>query len=305
MSPAPDSFCQWLTEQINDIFSRSGHASPFIVWCDPHRVWKDLLAAVREDTDIELWADEVPELQLRERFHAESGDDKRRIIWLPKDRNDITFFKVFEIRADLVWEYSLDKAVLEYGVTLAKIQELGDSLPAFARAQLEKPLSTWLNVTDRDTCDNNCILGMLSGLYSRLVSARKNGLRSEKIGWLFFPPEKIQRVLAILDWCVPRPDVRQILVPLKPRPIDLSRHLDGDRLGSQDITRTNNKHYIFLDSGELVPGAVPGKVCLCLFADSRCCSGIDSRLREDCQQYFAFRNADAVGDGFEDEFSDL
>jgi hypothetical protein len=163
MSPAPDSFHQWLTEQINDIFSSSGHTSPFIVWCDPHRVWKDLLSAVQEDTEIELWADEVPELQLRERFHTEFQDTKRRIIWLPRARSDITYFKVFEIRADRVWEHSLEDALLDYGVTSAKIHELGDSLTAFTRTQLEKPLSTWLNVTDRDTCDNNCILGMLSG----------------------------------------------------------------------------------------------------------------------------------------------
>lgn len=163
MSPAPDSFHQWLTEQINDTLSRSGHASPYIVWCDPHRVWKDLLSAVLEDTEIEVWAEEISELELRERFNAESHDNKRRIIWLPRTRNDIRYFKVFEIRADLVWEYSLEDALINYGVNPAKIHELGDSLPAFTRAQLEKPLSTWQNVTDRDTCDNNCILGMLLG----------------------------------------------------------------------------------------------------------------------------------------------
>ena len=163
MSPAPDSFHQWLTEQINDTFSRSGHTSPYIVWCDPHGVWKDLLAAVQEDTEIELWAEEISELQLRERFHAESHEDKRRIIWLPIARSEITYFKVFEIRADFVWESSLEDALLDYGVNPAKIHELGDSLPAFTRTQLEKPLSTWQNVTDRDTCDNNCILGMLAG----------------------------------------------------------------------------------------------------------------------------------------------
>lgn len=163
MSPAPDSFHQWLTEQINDTLSRSGHASPYIVWCDPHRVWKDLLTAVQEDTEIELWAEEISELELRVRFHAEYHDDKRRIIWLPRARSDIRYFKIFEIRADLVWENSLEDALIDYGVNPAKIHELGDSLPAFTRAQLEKPLFTWQNVTDRDTCDNNCILGMLSG----------------------------------------------------------------------------------------------------------------------------------------------
>lgn len=165
MSTAPDSFRQWLTEQINDTFSRSGHTSPYIVWCDPHRVWKDLLAAVQEDTEIELWAEEISELQLRERFHAESHEDKRRIIWLPRGRSEITYFKVFEIRAgeNNVREQSLEEALLDYGVNPAKIHELGDSLPAFTRTQLEKPLSTWQNVTDRDSCDNNCILAMLSG----------------------------------------------------------------------------------------------------------------------------------------------
>ena len=165
MSPAPDNFRQWLIEQINDTLSRSGHTSPYIVWCDPLRVWKDLLAVVEEDTGIELWAEEISELQLRERFHSESHEDKRRIIWLPRARSDITYLKVFEIRAgdENVWERSLEDALLDYGVNPAKIHELGDSLPAFTRTQLEKPLSTWQNVTDRDTCDNNCILGMLAG----------------------------------------------------------------------------------------------------------------------------------------------
>ncbi len=163
MSQAPGSFRQWLIEQINDIFTRSSHASPYIVWCDPRRIWKDILESVQEDTNVDLWADDVPELSLRERFHTESEVDKRRIIWLPRARNDITYFKVFEIRADHVWEDSLKNALLEYGVTSSKIHELGDSLPTFTRTQLEKPLSTWLNITDRDTCDNNCIMSMLSG----------------------------------------------------------------------------------------------------------------------------------------------
>ena len=63
--PGTRQFRQWLTEQINDTFSRSGHTSPYIVWCDPHRVWKDILAAVQEDTEIELWDEEISELQLR------------------------------------------------------------------------------------------------------------------------------------------------------------------------------------------------------------------------------------------------
>ena len=165
MSPAPDSFQQWLTEQIKEIFSHSSHKSPFIIWCDPQRVWKDLLTIVQKDTGAELWADEIPELQLRNQFYVVSlsKSNQRRIIWLPKARNEITFFKVFEMRADRVWEHSLEEALVDYGITPAKIYELGDSLPAFTRTQFAKPHSTWLNVTDRDTCDDDCILSVLSG----------------------------------------------------------------------------------------------------------------------------------------------
>ena len=41
--------------------------------------------------------------RLRERFHSESHEDKRRIIWLPRARSDITYFKVFEIRGEITY----------------------------------------------------------------------------------------------------------------------------------------------------------------------------------------------------------
>jgi hypothetical protein len=160
MSVAPDSFQQWLTEQINDIFARSSHKQPFIIWCDPNGVWKDLLDMVKTGAGYELWAEEIHELQLRDRFVTEPP--QKRIVWLPRARNNITYFKVFEGKADKIWEQSLESALIDYGISPAKIHELDESVAVFAKTQFGKPRLSWSNLTDRDTCDDDCILEVLA-----------------------------------------------------------------------------------------------------------------------------------------------
>lgn len=159
---AAESFFQWLTDRITEIGDRARSDAALILWCDPELMWKDLLEPSAEAAGFELWIDsEMHELEIRERIF--SSNTLPRIIWLPRSKDQITYLKVIELSADYVWETSLPNALIEYGVPVAKIDELGSSVAAFALVQFKQPLSAWTNVTDRDTCDDSCILDMIAG----------------------------------------------------------------------------------------------------------------------------------------------
>jgi len=159
---AAESFFQWLTDRITEIGDRARSDAALIIWCDPELMWKDLLEPVAESAGFDLWIDsEMHELEIRERIL--SSKTRPRIIWLPRSKDQITYLKVIELSADHVWVSSLPNALIEYGVPPAKIDELGSSVAAFALVQFKQPLSAWTNVTDRDTCDDSCILDMIAG----------------------------------------------------------------------------------------------------------------------------------------------
>jgi hypothetical protein len=64
-----------------------------------------------------------------------------RIVWLPCAREEISWFKPFELEAEAVWEKSLLEALREYGVHIPREHEsaLLSLLPAHAREWFDKP----------------------------------------------------------------------------------------------------------------------------------------------------------------------
>src|SRR5438105_2652412 len=118
-----DSFQTWLCREIRDVLDHRSTTPPLLVWCDPDRAWLDLLAASAEADGFELWRpqagpDEFYELLVRDRFH--STPRAARVVWLPCARVDITWFKVFELEAEAVWEKTLLAALREYGVEISR-----------------------------------------------------------------------------------------------------------------------------------------------------------------------------------------
>lgn len=71
------------------------------------------------------------------------------------------------------------------------------------------------------------------------------------------PAEEVECSPPVLDRCEPGPDVRLILEPDKPGPIDLPGDLDCHLLGRNDIIGTGEKHDALFDPGKVIPGAVP------------------------------------------------
>jgi hypothetical protein len=162
------SFHEWLATEIDAVLERQTVPPPLLLWCDPYRQWLDLLRTSATDNGLELWADpDQHELVVRDRFSREPRT--ARIVWLPCSRDDITWFKVFELEAEAVWEKSLLEALRAYGVTIPREQEseLASLLPAHAREWFGKPRETWKELTPANAkgalVDDHRMLEVLAG----------------------------------------------------------------------------------------------------------------------------------------------
>lgn len=145
------SLKSWLIGQIKSALPAKGGAGRFMIWCDPDREWIELLRIAADAAGVELWAPapgepDPHELALRDRFHREPR--RRRIVWLPRTRAEITYFKVYELEAD-VWIRGLAEALSDYGVPVARRHEaeLRPILHLQARNLFDQPRSAWDDLT--------------------------------------------------------------------------------------------------------------------------------------------------------------
>jgi hypothetical protein len=139
MNPSSQSFREWLAGEIEGILEKKSSSPPFIIWCDPAEEWLDLLHLVSNSSGFQLWAPErrekaEHELIIRDRFH--NSERVKRVVWLPVSRENITWFKVFELEAQHVWEKSLMQSLRDYGVRIPRDHEtdLNTLLPAMPRS---------------------------------------------------------------------------------------------------------------------------------------------------------------------------
>ena len=138
-----NSFRAWVQHKIEISMNHKPNHIPFVIWCDPQRNWKKLLELSLEETENKLWADEIHELVLRNRFFREPPTP--RVIWLPVDRNDIGYFMVYALQAEQILQISIAEALDEFGVDLPvdQIQAIEPILPAHALQWIDYPLSFW------------------------------------------------------------------------------------------------------------------------------------------------------------------
>lgn len=153
-----DTFRDYLVAQIKSHLGRKTQPAPFLVFCDPDQEWLELLRMAAEHAGFELWAPELGqnaphELLLRDRFYREPRTP--RVVWLRAARADITWFKVFELQADHVWEKRLLDVLRDYGVLIPVEHEaeLSTLLPAQTRAWFAQPRSTWKELTPGNAKD--------------------------------------------------------------------------------------------------------------------------------------------------------
>lgn len=158
------TFRHWLQNETTAVLKRNKATAPFIVWCDPDRVWRDLLLAASAGGALELWAEETHELILRERFAQ--APRAPRVVWLPVAREEIGYFAVFALQAAQVWEETLPQALSRYGVNIPheRWHELAPLLPAYAKTWLDFPLDYWRKNFPGPLLDDDAILQVLAGV---------------------------------------------------------------------------------------------------------------------------------------------
>jgi len=148
MNATSNSFKSWLVGEIKGRLTHQSPTPPLLLWCDPDREWLELLRVAASTGAFELWADpDEHELLLRDRFYHTPRAP--RVVWLPRAREEITWFEVFALEAEAVWEKSLLQALREYGVAIPRDQEseLVSLLPAHAREWFDEPRETWKELT--------------------------------------------------------------------------------------------------------------------------------------------------------------
>jgi len=133
----------WLRAEILSILGRKSAPPPLVLWCDPDREWRELLLAAAEGDVFELWAEEKHELLLREELRAAPA--RPRVVWVPRRRAELTFLRMFELQAEMVWTEPLLSALRRFGVRIPSEREadLRPLLGSYARELLDRPLSEW------------------------------------------------------------------------------------------------------------------------------------------------------------------
>lgn len=168
----PSSFEFWLLDLIRHELAKKASPPPWILWCDPNREWVELLRVAAQDGPFELWAPDSPsapqhELVLRDRLYREPPAP--RVVWLPCARSEVSWLKVYELHATLVWETSLVTALRTYGVEIRPSDEadLAPLLPAHAREWFGHSLSIWRELTPANAkgtlVDDDRMLEALAG----------------------------------------------------------------------------------------------------------------------------------------------
>lgn len=171
------SFHAWLTSRIRPTLQKD---NGWILWCDPRREWLDLLKKAAEADDLDLWADpDEHELAIRNRFATEPR--KSRVVWLPRSEEEITWFRVFEPEADLIWEARLVSALRDYGVQIPgdREDELVPLLPAYVNERFDSPRSDWKDFTagsaKGELVNDRKILEVLAGSAGEFDRLRSEG----------------------------------------------------------------------------------------------------------------------------------
>lgn len=170
---APDSFRTWLRNEIAAVLGRKVTPPPFVLWCDPDGSWRNLLKTAAEESAFELWSDDEHELILRDRLLKTAPAP--RVIWLPVAREGITYLKVFEFQAELVWTESLLSALARFGVELSRDHEseLREMLRAYAIENIDQPRSAWRDLTPGSAksalVDDDLILTVLARPGARIA----------------------------------------------------------------------------------------------------------------------------------------
>lgn len=170
------------------MLNRKSSEDGFILWCDGEHEWKDLLTTAARGGGFELWAEETHELLLRERF--QNAVPAKRVIWLPVAKDDVSYFKVFELRAAEVITWTLPEALAKYGVELPpdQLAELKPLLAAHAKEWFTRPFSAWKELTPGNAkgtlMDDDAVLELLASpgkTFEGVVSENRFSLLTRRL----------------------------------------------------------------------------------------------------------------------------
>ena len=135
------TFHSWLSSTISP-YIRDDHG--WVLWYDAPGEWRDILRKFSESEGIEYWdGEEIHEFTLR--YDLYKRPYHPRIIRLPINDHEVTWFAIAALKAPLIKQERLAKALRSFGAEISweREQEMGDTIRSYALQWFDESKDAW------------------------------------------------------------------------------------------------------------------------------------------------------------------
>lgn len=182
------TFHSWLSASINP-YLQDDHG--WVLWYDASGEWKDILRKYSESEGIEYWdGEEIHELTLRYNLYKEPY--RPRIIRLPIQDHDVTWFAEPALKAPLIKQMRLVEALRSFGAEISweQEQEMGDTIRSYALQWFDESKDAWKGKGSDSIMTDSRVLDIIASPSSHLsdLSSDDFTLFSQRIAHEFSLP---------------------------------------------------------------------------------------------------------------------
>jgi hypothetical protein len=161
------TFHSWLSASVSP-YLRDRHG--WVLWYDAPSEWKDILRKFSESEGIEYWdGDDVHELALRYNLYREPHTP--RIIRLPIQDHEVTWFAEPALKAPLIKQIRLVQALRSFGAEISweQEQEMGDTIRSYALQWFDEDKGVWKGKGSDSIMTDSRVLDIIANPSSHLA----------------------------------------------------------------------------------------------------------------------------------------
>ncbi|QXO96036.1 PglZ domain-containing protein [Methanospirillum purgamenti] len=147
----------------------------WVLWYDSQGEWKDILKKFSSDSNIEYWdGEEIHELNIRYTLNQEPH--RPRIIRLPIQDNEMTWFAIEALKAPCTKQLRLAEALRSFGAEIPWDQEqkMGETLKSYALQWFDETKDVWTRSGSDNIITDARVLEIIGSPTSRLSDLKQD-----------------------------------------------------------------------------------------------------------------------------------